>query len=154
MIKTKPSFNIGKLCIFIIILLSVISFPSCKKSDKSPIPKTESIEDVPLEINSFTISVVTIREWTPQEGGIGMALLVPEEVTKEQILALARHLRAEHLSKGWIWIDIFDSIEAYQNRVDPDYPEEEYAKHWLVQITYNSQTGLDKIEWLAYGRNH
>jgi hypothetical protein len=83
-----------------------------------------------------------------------MIILVSEEATKEEVLTLAYHLRSKNLSMGWIWIDIFDSKEAYLHRDDPNYPEEKYSKHWLVNAMRNPKTDHDKINWVAEGRDH
>ena len=150
----KHIYKIILTSVFFVIVSSSALLTSCEKSGKAPIPKTESMRDVPLKSSSNIISYEILRKWTPQGGGIGMALLVPEVSTKEEILALARNLRAAHLSKRWIWIDIFDSEEAFQHRDDPKYPEAKYFKHWLAQVSYNKATGYDKIEWVAEGRSH
>jgi len=104
----------------------------------------------PPEILDYQV----LREWDIPAGGIGMDLLVSETATKEEVLALATHLRAKYLPRGFIFISIFDSSEAYLRREDTSYPEEEYFKHFLVQITRNPKTGYDQIEWVAKGRGY
>ena len=88
-----------------------------------------------------------------------MELLVDESATKEEVLALAAHLREEH-SGGHIVIDIFDSVEAHVARETETrtghlpISEEEYWKHHLVMIKLNPNTGLDEILWVAEGRGY
>ena len=90
-----------------------------------------------------------------------MELLVDESATKEEVLALAAHLREEH-SGGHIVIDIFDSVEAHAARetetrtghLPSNYSEEEYWKHHLVMIFRNPSTGYDEIEWVAIERGY
>lgn len=102
-----------------------------------------------------------LREWKIPAGGIGMELLVDESATKEEVLALAAHLREEH-SGGYIVIDIFDSVEAHVARetetrtghLPSNYSEEEYWKHHLVMISQNPSTGYDEIEWVAKERGY
>jgi len=104
-----------------------------------------------------TIDYQVLREWKIPAGGrgIGMELLVSETATKEEVLALATHLRSKYLSRGAINIEIWDSHEAYiESRVyeqDPDrYSEkemEEIFKHILVWIQRNPHTGWDEIKW-------
>ena len=55
-----------------------------------------------------TIDYQTLREYEIPAGGIGRHLLVSEKATKEEVLTLATHLRSKYLSKGNIFIFIFD----------------------------------------------
>ena len=143
----------GRIALMTVLLVTLVwvVFHGCgKKEEKAPAPKTEAQE----EAKQRFIAYETLRRWTPQGGGVGMIILVSEETTKEEVLALARHLRSEYLSMGWVWIDIFDSKEAYLHRDNPNYPEEKYSKHWLVNVVRNPKTGHDKINWVAEGRDH
>lgn len=101
-----------------------------------------------------TIDYQVLRQWSTPAGGIGMEILVSEDAAKEDVLALANSLRSKYLSRGYIFIDIFDSLEAYTHRDDMTYPEAEYWKHYLVNIVRNPQTGYDEIYWAAEGRDH
>ena len=95
-----------------------------------------------------------LRQWSIPAGGVGMEILVSEKASKEEVLSLAQHLRSKYLSKGYIFIQIFDSREAYKHRDDSRYPEKKYFKHFLVEIGRNPKTGYDKINWVAEGRGH
>ena len=152
--KSKSSFCIGLISMLLLVVLSGVFITACEKSDKTPLPITKQKTGVLTESKQNIIDFEILRRWTPQRGGIGMVLLVSEEATKEEILCLARHLRSNYLSKGWVLIDIFDSKEAYQHRDDPNYPEYKYSKHWLVQVSYDKARGFDSVEWLASGRDH
>ncbi len=90
-----------------------------------------------------------------------MELLVSETATKDEVLALATYLRQEH-SEGYLYIDIFDSLEAHAARqteartghLPSNYSDEEYWKHHLVSISRNPKTGYDEIQWVAQGRGY
>jgi len=101
-----------------------------------------------------TIDYQVIRQWEVPAGGIGMDILVSEDATKEEVLALANSLRSEYLPGGYIYIQIFDSLSTYNHREDLTYPEEEYFKHFLVDIKRNPKTGYDEILWVAKERGH
>lgn len=134
------------------------------KEENVPTAKLEQKTEPSKEAKDTFIPYKVLRQWTPErpdgEPAIGMMLLVSEKATKDEVMVLAQHLRAENLSKGWIWIDIFDSQEAYLSREailhskDTNYPEEKYFKHWLVNVCVNPSTGYDEIQWTAEGRDH
>ncbi len=83
-----------------------------------------------------------------------MDILVPEKTTKQQALDLARFIRADRDAEPFILVSIFDSRTAWQRREDDTYPQSEYLRHLLVVVTRNTNTGFDKIEWQAKGRDH
>lgn len=95
-----------------------------------------------------------LREWEIPAGGIGMNILVSQKAKKEEVLALARHLRIKNKPKGYIFIHIFDSREAWRNRDNESYPQEKYMKHFLATVTVNPRTGMDKVRWTAEGRGY
>lgn len=95
-----------------------------------------------------------LRSWNIPAGGVGFDILVSEQASKDEIIKLAAELRNENLSKGNIVINIFDSPEAWQNRDNPNYPQDKYNRHFLVQVIVNRKTGYDKITWDAKGRDH
>jgi len=108
-----------------------------------------------------TLDYQILREWDIPEGSIGMELLVDESATRGEVLALAAHLREEY-SHGYIYIDIFDSLEAHAARetetrtghLPSNYSDEEYSKHHLVNIIRNPKTGYDEIQWVAEERGY
>jgi len=130
------------------------------KEKDAQVVKHEKKTEPSKEAKDTFIPYKVLRQWTPERGGVGMIILVSEKATKEEVMALASHLRYENLSKGWIWIDIFDSREAYLSREaishgkDTSYPEEKYFKHWLVNVCVNPSTGNDETHWVADGRDH
>ena len=95
-----------------------------------------------------------LREWDIPAGGIGMDILVSETATKEEALALANYLRSKYSYKGYIFISIYDSKEAQASNFQGTMSDEEFRKHFLVQITRNPKTGYDEIEWLATERGY
>ncbi len=126
------------ICILASVVLAAGLLIGC--GEKTEVPKT--------------IDYQVIRQWAIPAGGIGMDILVSEEATKEEVLALANSLRSKYLPGGYIYIQIFDSLEAYSHREDLTYPQEEFMKHFLVDITRNPNTGYDEIRWVAEGRGH
>jgi len=112
--------------------------------------------EAPKTIDYQVLRQWSIPTWHTPGGGIGMELLVSEDATKEEVLALANSLRSKYLPRKdyFITIQIFDSLEAYSHREDLTYPEEEYFKHFLIDITRNPNTGYDEISWVAKGRGH
>jgi len=115
--------------------------------------------------NADLIPFEVLKEWTipfqPQKvppRGTGMIILVSEKATKDEVMKLATRLRERYISrytsKDSIYIDIFDSKEAWLNRDNPKYPSAKFDRHWLVNITVNPNTGYDKITWTAIGRKH
>ena len=105
------------------------------------------------QVQQNIIPFEIIRQWTIGAGGNGMDILVSEQVTKDQALQLAEHLRAKY-SRGFLMVNIFDSKEAYLHRDDANYPEKEYFKHFLIQIIRNPNTGANELTWAAEGRDH
>jgi len=95
-----------------------------------------------------------LRSWNIPTGGVGFDILVSEHASKDEVLKLASELRNENLSKGKVIIFIFDSREAWLNRDNDNYPEDEYFRHFLVRVLVNQQTGFDEIKWVAKGRDH
>ena len=132
----------------------IITLACGKKDEKVSTLRIEQKTEVTEETKQSVIAYETLRRWTPQGGGIGLIILVSEKASKEEVMALASHLRYENLSKGWIWIDIFDLKEAYLHRDDQNYPEQKYFKHWLVNVCVNPSTGHDEMQWVGDGRDH
>jgi len=129
---------------FIILSLTILLFLNSYQ-------KTEAQKDARL------IPFEVLKKWQIPPGGIGMIILVSEKTTKGEVMELAVRLREQHLDKckkgkGGIWIDIFDSKEAWLNRDNPKYPDAKFDRSWLVNICVNPNTGFDKIEWTAIGR--
>jgi len=146
--------EIATTMVVVALITSLLALGCGKKERETPAPKTEQKVPAPKEEKQHFIAYETLRQWTPPAGGVGMTILVAEKVTKEEVLALAQHLRSKHSSTKWLWVDIFDSKEAYLHRDDPNYPEKKYSKHWLVQVFRNRKTGEDRIDWVAEGRDH
>ena len=101
-----------------------------------------------------TLDYQVLREWDIPAGGIGMELLVSETAIKEEVLTLATYLRSKYSYKGYVFISILDSKEAQTNKIQGTMSDEEFRKHFLVQITRNPKTGYDEIEWLATERGY
>ena len=126
------------ICILACVILVAAPVSGCGENTKS----------------AKTIDYKVLRQWSIPAGGVGMELLVSTDTTKEQALELASSLRSKYLSQGYIAIQIFDSQDAYNHRADLSYPEGEFYKHYLVNITRNPKTGNDEIVWVADGRGY
>jgi hypothetical protein len=130
---------------FIILSLTILLFLNSYQ-------KTEAEKDADL------IPFEVLKNWQIPPGGIGMIILVSEKATKDEVMKLAVKLRERYIhkykGKGGIYIDIFDSKEAWLNRDNPKYPEAKFDRSWLVNINVNPYTGYDKIEWTAIGRKY
>jgi len=146
--------SITTTLVAVVLITSFLALRCGEKEEKAPAPKTEEETQVAKEEKQRFITYETLRQWAPPAGGVGIAILVAEEATKEEVLTLAQYLRSKYSSTKWLWIDIFDSKEAYLHRDDPNYPEKEYSKHWLAQVFRNPKTSEDKIAWVAEGRDH
>ena len=110
-------------------------------------------------ISASLIDYEVLKNWSKNRF-VGMQILVSEKSTKEEVMALAKHLRSKYVG-SIISIYIFDSKETPRHQDDlanfgswQNYTEEKYYKHWLVQISINPNTGYDKIDWIAEGRDH
>lgn len=89
-----------------------------------------------------------------KSGGATLEILVSKRENKDDIMKLAQMIFEENSSKGSLILNIFDSYEAYLNRDNPNYPEEEYWKHFLVQGINNPSNGYQNLEWVAENRDH
>lgn len=79
-----------------------------------------------------------------------LAVLVDEKTTRDQAMALAEFLRKKH--EGHLSIlNIFDSRKAWEGSKDPNYPEKELDRHWLVSW---DDLGDGKPRWEAKARDH
>jgi len=135
-------FLIGVGALAVLIFLFEYVYAQSSRSKKSE-PKAEQF-----------ISYQVLRQWSPGTSGIGMEILVSPENTKEEIMALAGHLKQTNLrylkNNGMVYINIFDLRQAWANRDNDAYPQETYFKHFLVQInTIEDQ----EIRWVAKGRD-
>jgi len=127
--------------------LLALVFMACNQKEKTTIDETRTI-------NYEVLRSWNIPTWHTRAGGLGMELLVPDSTTRAQSLELAESFRKKRKSGEFLTIQIFDSREAYDNRENLDYSEEEYFKHFLVDMTINPNTGFDEIAWVAKGRDH
>ena len=145
--------NVITIIVFALVILTVV-LDCTKREENGPAIKTEQDTEMIDENQQSMISYETLRQWNIPAGGVGMEILEPPEATKGEVLDLAKYLRSSYLSKGFVIIQIFDSREAYLHRDDPNYPEDKYYKHFLVDVVRNPKTGHDKISWVAEGRQY
>lgn len=101
---------------------------------------------------NYPIQFEVIQSQNIPAGGIRLTILVSENETQEDVMALARMLFYENSKKGNIFLQIFDSREVLSNRDNPNYSEREYWKHFLVDASYNSSTGSKDLKWVAENR--
>ena len=83
-----------------------------------------------------------------------LEVLVSEDASKNDVMHLATALKDRCVNFKRVYVWVYDSEEAYQNRNNLGYPEEEYWKHFLVRAKKNDYKGTDEIMWLAEGRDH
>ena len=101
----------------------------------------------------YPIIFETLKKHDIPAGGTTLIILVSEKETKDNVMKLAKILFEEYTSKGSFYLQIFDSKEAYINRDNPEYPEKKYWKHFLVDGSYNKNTGYKNLDWVADGRD-
>jgi hypothetical protein len=85
--------------------------------------------------------------------GLSMSIIVPGKMKKEEVMRLAEEIRNSSDGK-YLYVQIFDLEEAQRNQANDKYPEKKYWKHFLVDIAVNPSTGMNRIAWVAEGRNH
>ena len=85
---------------------------------------------------------------------IAVMVLVSGKSSKEDVLALGGYLKAKYPDKDRLSIGIFDSEDVAYHVADPEYPEDEKLKHYLVLVDVNRKAGRDEIRWMAKGRGH
>lgn len=124
----------------------------------TPAPTVAQKKSVPVApvvpVKKSVLAYKILRQWKPQGGqsGTGMDILVDESAKKQEVLDLAKSLNKEFMPKGSVIISIFDKEDAWKNRENTNYPEKEYFKHYLVEITYNKNNGFSEIKWCAENR--
>jgi hypothetical protein len=80
---------------------------------------------------------------------ISLVILVPLKSKRPDVIALAETLKAQHkMKEGTVYLEIWDSKEAYDNRLNDGYPFCKLVAHKLVEALCNPQSGYDGIEWL------
>lgn len=81
-------------------------------------------------------------------------ILVSPQATQEDVLRLTRDLLVQYDEYPSFYLQIFDNQEAYSGRSNPAYPEKEYWRHFLVDVTRNASTGYNSVNWVAEGRGY
>lgn len=77
-----------------------------------------------------------------------MDICVSPLATKNEVLALARYfVTIYRLNNEFITIFIFDLKEAWENKLNDNYPEKKYFKHFLVSINVPS-INANEITWM------
>ena len=80
---------------------------------------------------------------------VSIAVLVPPTSRKSDVIALAGTLKTKHkIGATTVFVEIWNSKEAYLNRLNDNYPFCKMIVHKLVEATYNSQNSYDEIEWV------
>lgn len=156
--KISPGKKVG---LFILLIIAVFIFAvlsnMCSEGKKikeiedrkQKISSTESVIDDLSQKIPFKI----IKRGNMGTRGISLVLIVPGKMTKEEVMKLAKQIQ-DSSSKTLLFIQIFDSIEAYKNQGNDKYPEKKYWKHFLVDMAINPSSGINRVDWVAEGRNH
>ncbi len=113
-------------------------------------PKTEESqqeEEIPLQVIDYTI----LRDWKPNKDyrGLGLEILVGEEATEEELVALIKKLARgrEHVT-----VRVYSSQEAYRQEQRQTYGEA-YKRGYLLFYVKNLSgsgrfDGLNEIRWM------
>jgi hypothetical protein len=82
--------------------------------------------------------------------GVGMYILVPERSDKSIVLRLLDCIRDQYNKQGFLFLNIWDSKEAYLRQLDDTYPISKVWKHLLIVYYYNPANGYDEYNWMPY----
>lgn len=142
------------IMVVVITVTLLVALGCGEKEENAQELRTEQKTRRPAEIKQNIISYETLRQWDINADGVGMEILVSADATKIEVMTLARYLRGKYPSKRheFLLVQIFDSKEAYLHRDDMGYPQDEYLKHFLVNIFRNQRKGIDDLKWVAKGR--
>lgn len=160
--NTKNGFKGGRgflLAPGFIVVVFILSLVICRSADKptKKISKEASalnkVEQIPDQVKQPSINYEIFRNYGP---GARKVILVSEKATKEEVLTLAYYLKTLYMTErnGRVFIQIFDSKEAFLNQTNPKYPEKKLFKHMLVDAGNNPSTGASWLDWVAVGRDH
>jgi len=144
------------IIVVIAIILAIFNPPKPSTQEinaPSVVSKTDPYAETTEEAKRKFIDYEILGEWYTFNGGFGMNILVSEKAKKEEIMALAKHIRAQNISKVFFFFSIYDSREAYNHRFDDSYPENKRLKHTLVDVTHKPDANIDEFSWIAEGRN-
>lgn len=143
--KGAKHFFIWAFYLVVFMLMAPIIFGRKDESANKNDPNKETqAEFIKYEI---------LRKWVPGKSGIAMEILVSPANTKEEVIALAKHLKEENLKYGQVILFIYDLREACLNRDNDKYPEEKYFKHFLLSMWVPPLNRDDpEIKWEAKGR--
>lgn len=148
-------FSVG---IIIVILYIIMAVAGKDGNNDGVMGGSESESNVSIlsriRAEGNNIKFEVLRCWDIPNNGYGMEILVDEKANKEDILRLAGDIRSNYIDKTILSVSIFDSREACRNRLNENYPEGEYFKHYLVELGRNQNSGYDEIQWTARDRDH
>lgn len=84
-----------------------------------------------------------------QKEGISMEVVVAPDTLKEQALELGNFLRDKYLGdNAHVEIGIFDDIRCAVGRFNTSIPQGHFFRHYLVQVSVDTSSGLDTVEWI------
>ena len=138
-----------KSIVLLIIIVAIYLFYLNNRRLSNTMSAIEGRESQVSE-KQYTLEHKILKQWNFEDNGLGLIVLVSEKASKQEVLKLAEYLKNAHRDKELI-IDIYDSEEAYLNRDNHAFSEEEYSKHLLVQIAHWDD---EKIKWSAVERDH
>jgi hypothetical protein len=104
-------------------------------------------EEIPLQVIEYSV----LRDWKPNKDylGLGLEILVGEEATEEELVALIKNLagRREHVN-----IRVYSSQEAYRQEQRQSYGDA-YKRGYLLFYVKNLSgrgpfDGLNEIRWM------
>jgi len=104
-------------------------------------------EEIPLQVIEHSV----LRDWKPNKDyrGLGLEILVSEEATEEELVALIKNLAA---GREHVHIRIYSSQEAYRQEQRQTYGEAYKRGHLLFYVKNLSGAGpfegSNEIRWM------
>lgn len=78
-----------------------------------------------------------------------LVLLVPPSLSKQEVISIVQSSMAGDKQKyQTVHIEVWNSRQAYENRLNDDYPWCEIVGHKLVEANRISSSGYNQIEWV------
>ena len=133
-------FGIGALVVLMVAIVVIFDPTEPPPIKKVAVEKTTSEEEM--------LPYSVLRRTSRSYDHLVLEILVESDATKSEVMELAHSLRKQHDERSIMFIDIFDSEEAWRRKGDETYPEENYWSHYLVQVARNRSTGLDTVMWI------
>jgi hypothetical protein len=117
------------------------------QADIAKAEESHQEEEIPLQVIDYTV----LRDWKPNKDyrGLGLEILVGEEATEEELVALIRNLAR---GREHVHIRVYSSQEAYRQEQRQTYGDA-YKRGYLLFYVKNLSgsgrfDGLNEIRWM------